>query len=170
MQIAVLLADDQADVREVLALELEDHGFAVVEAENAAAALALFERGLRPDAIVTDLSMPGELDGLGLIEAARARWPRLPAVVMTGHRGDAALQRLEQAESDGPFALLRKPMLAETLVDQLRRVLARDQPVRCDASPPSALRRPPASKSQMTAGTEVPLQSHALEWSSPRER
>jgi PAS domain S-box-containing protein len=122
---SVLLAEDQADVREVLALELEERGFAVTEAEHAAAALALFAAGLRPDALVTDLSMPGEHDGIGLIEEARRRWPWLPVVLVTGHAGEAAPERLAAVERGGPFALVRKPAIADVVVERLARVLGR---------------------------------------------
>jgi CheY-like chemotaxis protein len=124
----VLLADDEADVREVLAYELEAAGFAVAQAEDAAAALALLDAGLRPDAMLTDLAMPGGIDGIGLIEEARRRWPRLPAVLVTGHAGDADASRVEQIERSGPFALVRKPAATEVLIERLSRVLSQGRP------------------------------------------
>jgi CheY-like chemotaxis protein len=122
----VLLAEDQPEVREVLALHLEENGFTIAEADHAAAALGIFDSGLRPDAVVTDLSMPGELDGIGLIGEARRRWPHLPAVLLTGDAGVTVPAQLAALERDGAFALLRKPVSAKVLIDHLNRVL--DQP------------------------------------------
>ena len=123
----VLLAEDEPDVREVLAVELEGMGYAVSQAGDATAAIALFDGGLRPDVVLTDLSMPGGVDGIGLIEEVRRRWPRLPALLVTGHVGDAATSRLQEAERGGPFALVRKPAVAAVLMDCLSRVLAQSR-------------------------------------------
>ncbi|CAH2604895.1 Histidine kinase [Rhodovastum atsumiense] len=127
--ISILLAEDQPDVREVLVAQLQERGFSVAAAEHGAAALAQLEHGPRPAAVVTDLSMPGALDGFGLITALRRRWPRLPAVLVTGHTGGASPDQLEMVERGGPFALVRKPADAEVLVDRLERVLGQSRNV-----------------------------------------
>ena len=121
--VALLLAEDEPEVREILATELTERGFAVSAAADAAGALALLDGGLRPDAVVTDLAMPGGMDGLGLVEEARRRLPRLPAVLVTGHAGEASSERLAAVERGGPFALVRKPAATEVLVERLDRVL-----------------------------------------------
>lgn len=124
---AILLAEDEPEVRAVLAAALADQGCEVREAENAAAALALIEDGFRPDAVVTDLAMPGGLDGLDLIREVRRRLPKLPAVLVTGHAGEADPAKLVEAERRGPFALLRKPAAPEVLLERLARVLRRGE-------------------------------------------
>ncbi|HEV7264931.1 MAG TPA: PAS domain-containing protein [Falsiroseomonas sp.] len=120
----VLLAEDEPEVREILVAELGDRGFVVTAAGSGPAALALLDCGLRPDALVTDLAMPGGLDGLGLVEEARRRLPRLPAVLVTGHAAEALPERLDSVERGGPFALVRKPARAEVVADRLGRVLS----------------------------------------------
>ncbi|TPG53841.1 PAS domain S-box protein [Roseomonas nepalensis] len=105
----VLVVDDEADVRATLAASFADEGHLVAEAEDAAAALAHLDAGGAVDAIVTDLAMPGGLDGLALVHAARARLPGLPAVLVTGHTGDADPADVRRATEEGPFTLLRKP-------------------------------------------------------------
>jgi CheY-like chemotaxis protein len=121
--VALLLAEDEPEVREILATELTERGFVVSAAADAAGALALLDGGFRPDAVVTDLAMPGGMDGLGLVEEARRRLPRLPAVLVTGHAGEAASERLAAVERGGPFALVRKPAATEVLIERLDRVL-----------------------------------------------
>ncbi|WP_372621179.1 PAS domain-containing protein [Falsiroseomonas sp.] len=119
----VLLAEDEPEVREILMAELGDRGFVVTAAGSGPAALALLDRGLHPDALVTDLAMPGGLDGLGLVEEARRRLPRLPAVLVTGHAAEALPEQLDSVERGGPFALVRKPAGAEVVAERLGRVL-----------------------------------------------
>ncbi|TCZ53887.1 ATP-binding protein [Roseicella aquatilis] len=112
---AVLLVDDEPSVRAVMAAALADGGHHVAEAPDGRSALDLLEGGLCPDVLVTDLAMPGGMDGLTLVREARRLRPGLPAVLITGHTGDAIRSELEEAAGSGPFALLRKPARAEAI-------------------------------------------------------
>jgi len=118
----VLLVDDEDAVREVLTMQLEDFGFAVLPAGGGAEALALLAADEAADILVTDLSMPG-MDGLALIRAAQELRRGLPALLLTGYAGDGAALALGGAVS-GSFSLLRKPVSAPHLVDRLRSLLA----------------------------------------------
>jgi CheY-like chemotaxis protein len=118
----VLLVDDEDAVREVLTMQLEDFGFAVLPAAGGAEALALLASGEAVDILVTDLSMPG-MDGLAVIRAVQERLSGLPALLLTGYAGDGTALALGGAVS-GSFSLLRKPVSAGNLVDRLRLLLA----------------------------------------------
>ena len=83
----VLVVEDEALVRTALAETLRDLRYRVVEAADADAALAVLDSGTAVEAILTDLTMPGTMDGLGLAAAARARVPAVPVVLITGHLG-----------------------------------------------------------------------------------
>ena len=117
----VLLVDDDAIVREVLALSLEDAGHVVLPADSGAAALSRLAAGERVDIIVSDLTMPG-MDGLALIRAAQERRPGLPAVLLTGYAGDGAALAVGGAIS-GTFSLLRKPVTGMQLADRINALL-----------------------------------------------
>jgi CheY-like chemotaxis protein len=78
----VLLVDDNSDTLEMLETVLRLDDFDVVSRLNAADALALLPDGF--DAICTDLSMPGGLDGFDFIRAVRASSPSIPIVVVSG--------------------------------------------------------------------------------------
>ena len=110
----VLLVDDEALVRDALADDLAALGWTVITAATGAEALAHIDQPEVLDLLVTDLAMPG-MDGLALIRAARERKPRLPALLLTGHAGDAHTELLGLAEANGPFAMLRKPAHAEAM-------------------------------------------------------
>jgi PAS domain S-box-containing protein len=81
----VLVVEDDALVRAALAATLRDLGYGTVEAQDADAALAVLESGAAVDVVLTDLTMPGSMDGLGFARIARARRPGLPVVLITGH-------------------------------------------------------------------------------------
>lgn len=119
---SVLLVDDDALVREVLALELEGAGYVVQSAASGSEAMHLLGTNERFDALVTDLAMP-EMDGVALIRAAQDRRPALPAVLLTGYAGDDATPALTGALS-GRFSLLRKPVSGTQLADRVAALLA----------------------------------------------
>ena len=120
---AILLVDDEPALRSVLAELLDDEGDTVMEANDAAAALAALESGAVVDVLVTDLAMSGSMDGLELIRQARRRRPGLPAVLVTGHFDDAAATTFHELAKDGPFAVLGKPFTAKTLTAQIANLL-----------------------------------------------
>jgi PAS domain S-box-containing protein len=118
----VLLVDDDAIVRDVLTLSLEDAGYTVLAADSGASALILLASAERVDIIVSDLTMPA-MDGLELIRAAQQHQPGLPAVLLTGYAGDGATLAVGGAIS-GTFSLLRKPVTGPQLADRINALLA----------------------------------------------
>ena len=120
-RLRILLVDDDPVVREVLATQVTDAGYAVAEATDGTAVLELLDRGERFDILVSDLAMPG-LDGLALIREAQRRQPGLPAILVTGYAGDAAALAVGAAV-DGAFMLVRKPVSGAQLADRVGALL-----------------------------------------------
>ena len=85
----VLLVEDEALVREMLAEDLADAGLDVAEAPTAEVALAVAAAaagaGQAPCVLATDVNLGGGMDGLALAAEVRRRWPRVGVVVMTGN-------------------------------------------------------------------------------------
>ncbi len=99
---AVLVVDDDEDVRSLAVASLTAHGYEVIETDGGAAALAIIE-GTRPvDVMVVDYAMPG-LNGAQLAAETRRRRPSLPFVFITGY---ADTRSLPLGPED---TLLRKP-------------------------------------------------------------
>jgi PAS domain S-box-containing protein len=117
----VLLVDDDFLVRETLAAQLEDAGYAVLQAADGSEAITLVEQGRQVDVLVTDLSMPG-MSGLTLIRAAQALRPGLPAILLTGYSGDAAALAVGGAVS-GAYSLIRKPVPGAQLIGRVAAML-----------------------------------------------
>jgi two-component system C4-dicarboxylate transport response regulator DctD len=116
---AVLLVDDEENVRESAREWLALSGFDVFTAPNAEAALAGFDpRGC--DALITDVRMPG-MGGLALLAEARRRDPALPVILLTGH-GDVPLA--VEAMRGGAHDFLEKPYDADHLVAVLDRAVS----------------------------------------------
>ena len=120
---AVMVVDDDAEVREVIQDTLSSRGCMVSSHSDAATAL----RGLaseRPDILVSDLSMPGA-DGLTLIREARALCPGLPAILLTGH-ANPALHAALNSIAGGPSLLLQKPVSGAALGRHVAALLPED--------------------------------------------
>jgi len=112
----VLLVDDNEAVRITTAAYLRDGGLMAIEASNAGGALHLLET-VRVEAVISDINMPGELDGMALALTIRERWPQLPVMLVSGYSPRAA-----EAVEHG-FAVLNKPYSLPEL-EQLLRALA----------------------------------------------
>ena len=109
----VLLADDNADLRDYISRLLADHGYEVETVADGEAALAAL-RAQRPDILVTDVMMP-RLDGFGLLMAVRqdASLRDLPIVVLSARAGDdAKVEGLDAGADD----YLTKPFSARELL------------------------------------------------------
>ena len=97
----VLLVEDNPEVAEATASLLEQLGYSVAQARDAHAALEAIATHTF-DLVVSDIMMPGGMDGLGLAHAVRERWPEMPLLLVTGYH-----QLAEQAGRQ--FVLMRKP-------------------------------------------------------------
>jgi two-component system, response regulator PdtaR len=82
----ILVVEDQEILRLYAADLLEEHGFRVVEAQNAAAALKELETRNDVRLLFTDIQMPGALDGMDLAREVHQRWPRVLLVITSGQK------------------------------------------------------------------------------------
>jgi CheY-like chemotaxis protein len=83
--IVVIVVEDEPLIRMVLAEALLDDGFDVIEAAHAREAITILEvEAARVHALFTDVHMPGDLDGIGLVHHVRVHWPWLSLLVTSG--------------------------------------------------------------------------------------
>jgi two-component system response regulator GlrR len=157
----ILLVDDDASLRTLIALRLEANGFDVAAADSGEAALAMLAHA-RPDAVLTDVQMPG-MDGLALFRAIHARDPALPVIVLTAH---GTIPDAVAATQQGLFGYLTKPYDAPTLIDLLNRAtrLAGAKPAgdvgaawRADVVTASAAMERLLAEARLAAQSEAPL-------------
>jgi len=114
----ILVVDDSAANRLALRLELLDRGFAVEEAGDGKAAIALLKAG-GFDAVVTDVWMP-EADGIAVVRAMQQDQPELPVFVITGGGPGLSIASASAlAEVWGAEKVYVKPFDVRVLVDEL---------------------------------------------------
>jgi len=118
----VLLVEDEAEVRATVAERLREMGCTVFEAGDGAEALRLLRSCGRVDMLVTDVGLPGGLNGRQVADAAREARPGLPVLFITGYAGAA----LEEALAPG-MAMVGKPFVLDALAVQVGAMLALDR-------------------------------------------
>ena len=122
----ILIVDDEEGIRKVLRISLEDRGYTVLTAENAAEALRIFSRE-QPGIVLTDIKMPG-MDGIELLRRLKQANPNTEVVVITGHGDmDLAIKSLKYEATD----FITKPIddadLDRALQKAHERILLREQ-------------------------------------------
>jgi signal transduction histidine kinase len=101
----ILIADDSAQVRDLVAQYLKDLGYRVKTAADGVKAVALI--GVQPfELVITDLQMPG-VDGLGVLQAVKARDPDIEVVILTGN---PTFESAIGALHEGAYDYLLKPV------------------------------------------------------------
>ncbi len=116
MQKEVLLVDDEAGIRKVLRISLEDSGYKVHTAEDADKALEIFNE-YSPPVVMTDIKMPG-MNGIDLLKTLKKANPDVEVIMITGH-GDInlAIKSLKFEATD----FITKPIHDEALDIAMKR-------------------------------------------------
>lgn len=115
----VLVVEDDPAMRQLAVRHLTALGYAVVEAANAAVALATLETEPAIDLLFTDVIMPGEMDGLALAGMVVRRWPKVKIVVTS----EVAATRIGHDDVGTGICLLPKPYRKDELARTLQQVL-----------------------------------------------
>jgi CheY-like chemotaxis protein len=119
----VLVVDDDADIREIEQLLLEENGYRVQTAADGAKALKALDPADPPDVILLDLMMP-IMNGEQFLKAIEGSpWARVPVILVSGHRSvQEKLQELHAA------AWLPKPVDLDLFLDTLEQVAGKPSP------------------------------------------
>jgi CheY-like chemotaxis protein len=115
-RMVVLAVEDEPIVRMSLADFLDDAGFKVFEAVNADEAIALLQARSDVQVVVTDIEMPGSMNGLELARVVQVRWPDVGIVVTSG--------RVRPSTDDlmDGVVFLSKPYLPDAVISAIRQV------------------------------------------------
>lgn len=115
----ILVVDDEEAIREVVSSMLGSTGYKCQQAGSGKEALAILDSGGQFELILSDLMM-AELDGIGLLERTKEKYPDLPVVMVTAvHDISVALKAIR----DGAYDYLLKPFEREQLLATVRRAL-----------------------------------------------
>jgi CheY-like chemotaxis protein len=108
----VLIVEDETLIRELVAEELEEAGYAVVVANNADQAIAILEARQNIHLVLTDMDMPGSMDGLKLAAAVRDGWPPVHIIITTG--------KVRPLEIPANALFIPKPYVGKNVVAAMR--------------------------------------------------
>ena len=113
----ILTVEDEFLLSEYLGEILKDAGYSVVSVQDADEAIAMLESRNDIRLIITDINMPGTMDGLKLAAAVRGRWPPIKIIITTG------LRLPTKHEMPTGSLLLQKPYSPVSVVEAVARLL-----------------------------------------------
>ena len=116
----VLVVDDEPTIRMLLADVLNGQGYAAIEAEEGATALRILQSDARVDLLITDVGLPGGMNGRQLADAARVTRPDLKVLFITGYAENAIIGNAQLAPG---MQLLTKPFVMEELAGRIRSMI-----------------------------------------------
>jgi len=116
----VLVVDDEETIREIVCSMLAGANFETCQAASGLEAMSLLESGEEFDLVLSDMLMPGGIDGTALLERAKEKYPDVPVVMVTTV---SDIQVALQALRHGAYDYLPKPFEREQLLATVRRAL-----------------------------------------------
>ena len=117
----VLIVDDEPTVRMLVTDILQDLGYAAIEAADSVAGLKILQSNVRIDLLVTDVGLPGGMNGRQMADAARVHRPDLKILFITGYAENAVLNF---GHLKPGMQVLTKPFVMETLASRISELIA----------------------------------------------
>ena len=116
----VLVVDDEPTIRMLVTEVLDDLGYRVIEASDGAAGVALLMSETRIDLLVTDVGLPGGINGRQVAEAGRRTRPDLKILFITGYAENAVLNH---GHLEKGMQVLTKPFALEALASRIKSLI-----------------------------------------------
>ncbi|MDR5823876.1 ATP-binding protein [Caballeronia sp. LZ043] len=116
----VLIVDDEPSVRMLITDVLEEHGYTVIEAADSMAGLKVLQSNVRIDLLISDVGLPGGMNGRQMADAARASRPGLKVLFITGYAENSVIGN---GRLDPGMQVLTKPFALETLAEKVRQLV-----------------------------------------------
>lgn len=120
----VLVVDDEPTIRMLITDTLAELGYRAIEAGDAASGLKVLQSDARVDLLISDVGLPGGMNGRQMVDAARTSRPDLKVLFITGYADNAAIGNGHL----GPgMHVLTKPFVMENLAARIKAVMAGDR-------------------------------------------
>jgi len=116
----VLVVDDEPTVRMLVSDVLEDLGYIAIEVADGAAGLRVLQSDDRIDLLVTDVGLPGGMNGRQVADAGRALRPGLKVLFITGYAENAVLSH---GHLDPGMHVVTKPFAMDALAGRIRDII-----------------------------------------------
>ncbi len=117
---SVLVVDDEPTVRMLVTEVLEDLGYAAIEAADGASGLKILQSDARIDLLITDVGLPGGMNGRQVADSGRVKRPDLKVLFITGYAENAVLGN---GHLDPGMHVLTKPFAMEALASRIRAII-----------------------------------------------
>jgi PAS domain S-box-containing protein len=117
----VLIVDDEPIVRMLVTEVLAGLGYAAIEAADGASGLKVLQSNVRIDLLITDVGLPGGMNGRQMADAARVTRPGLKVVFITGYAESAVLGT---GRMEAGMHVLTKPFAMDVLASQIKSIIA----------------------------------------------
>ncbi len=117
----MLIVDDEPTVRMLVTEVLEDLGYTAIEAADSVAGLKVLQSDVRIDLLVTDVGLPGGMNGRQMADAGRVRRPGLKVLFITGYAENAAVGN---GHLEPGMQVLTKPFVMEALAARIKELIA----------------------------------------------
>ena len=117
----VLVVDDESTIRMLVAEVLQGRGYSAIEAADGPAALAVLQSDVRIDLLVSDVGLPGGMNGRQVADAARATRPDLKVLFITGYAESAVLG---DGSLEPGMHVLTKPFALDVLASRVKELIA----------------------------------------------
>jgi len=121
----ILVVDDEPTVRMLVMDILEELGYVTIEAGDSAAGLRVLQSNVRIDLLITDVGLPGGLNGRQMADAARMLRPDLKVLFITGYAEGSVIGN---GQLDPGMAILTKPFSIEAMATRTRSMIEDDRP------------------------------------------
>lgn len=119
----VLVVDDEPTVRMLISDTLVELGYRSIEAGDAAAGLKVLQSDVRIDLVISDVGLPGGMNGRQMIDAARTSRPGLKVLFITGYAENAAIG---DGHLERGMHVLTKPFAMEKLAARIKGIMEAD--------------------------------------------
>jgi PAS domain S-box-containing protein len=117
----VLIVDDEASIRMLIMEALEEVGYSVIEAGDGGSGLKVLQSDVRIDLLITDVGLPGGINGRQVADAARLKRPDLKVLFITGYAENAAIGN---GQLEPGMHVLSKPFAIAALTARIKSILA----------------------------------------------
>jgi two-component system nitrogen regulation response regulator NtrX len=120
MSLDVLVVDDESDIRELISDILKDEGYSPRVASNSKGAIEAVNERV-PSAMILDIWLQGsDMDGLGILESVKQRYPNLPVIMISGHGNiETAINSIKL----GAYDYIEKPFKEDRLLRLVKRAI-----------------------------------------------
>ena len=117
----VLVVDDEPTIRMLLTETLQELGYTPIEAADGPAGLKVLQSNVRIDLLITDVGLPGGINGRQMADAARQSRPRLKVLFITGYANNAAIGN---GYLEPGMHVLTKPFAMDKLASKIQAIIA----------------------------------------------